>query len=131
MQSSLQCVGDIEWLQRALGQLVENAIEASPPKGAVTISCQEAPDASILTIEDTGAGIPSEVRPVLFDRLRAAGGIDERKTGGLGLGLFIAKSVIQAHGGVIDVEGAAGGGTRMTVHILRKPEASPSHAQVH
>jgi signal transduction histidine kinase len=119
-------------LTQAVSQLVENAIHATPPEGFVTLSLAATPHEAQIRVQDTGAGIPKdalptvmakiEQLPTLFDRFQSLGGIHDRKMGGLGLGLFIAKSLIEQHGGSILVESTVGEGTWMTVVL---PKATP------
>lgn len=125
-RSSLSCIGDARWLYQAVGQLVENAIQVSAPDEVVTVSCLEESQELVIVIQDTGPGIPESVRPLLFDRFLSVGGIYERKTGGLGLGLFIAKRVIQDHDGMIIPEDSQNRGTRIIVRIRRHMSA-PNH----
>ncbi len=115
--SALSCQGDRRLLTEALVQLTLNAIQASPKQGRVTLSCAVTPDALALVVEDTGEGIPADKLGGLFQRFHWTGGADDRKTGGMGLGLFIAKTAIDAHGGTIMAESRDGAGTRMTVSL--------------
>ncbi len=77
-------------------------------------------------IVDTGSGIPAEELPKLFQQFRVIGGVDDRKTGGLGLGLFLAKSFIDAHGGTVKIDSAVGKGTTVAVKLPKKPPARDS-----
>ena len=114
---------DAAKFKQAISHLLDNAIQATPPEGVVTLSPASASSGLTLTITDTGIGIPAEELPRLFDQFRTVGGINDRKTGGLGLGLFITKAIIDAHGGTIQVKSETGQGTRM---ILRLPKAGGS-----
>jgi len=107
----------------ALSQLVENAIQATGEDGIVTVKLSASSDAVDIDVIDTGAGIAKEALPTLFDRFRSIGDIHDRKMGGLGLGLFIAKSLVTSHGGTITVESTLGEGTRMTIRL---PKRTPS-----
>jgi signal transduction histidine kinase len=115
---------DAPHLIAAISQLVENAIQATPADGFVTIKLTATVDEAEIQVLDTGSGIAKEALPTLFDRFKSLGEIHERKMGGLGLGLFIAKSLITGHGGIITVESAIGAGTRMTVKLPKQPPIS-------
>lgn len=122
---------DPKRLGQGLSQLVENAIQATPAEGFVTISIAATPHEAQLCVQDTGSGIAKDALPTmmadierlptLFDRFQSLGGIHDRKMGGLGLGLFIAQSMIEGHGGTIAVESAVGEGTLMTVRLPKEP----------
>ncbi len=121
---SLRWTVDAERLKQAFGHLIENGIQATPPEGRVTVSCSVT-SAGMLEIQvnDTGTGIPAEEIPRLFEQFRSIGGIHERKTGGLGLGLFITKALIDAHQGTVRVESQVGRGTRVSVQLPKDPTA--------
>jgi signal transduction histidine kinase len=108
----------------ALGQVLENAIQATPPDGLVTLKLSATPAEVEIQIVDTGRGIAKEEFPTLFDRFQSIGGIHDRKMGGLGLGLFIAKSLIEGHGGTLTVESTLGQGTWMTIRLPKQPPAT-------
>ena len=101
----------------ALAQLVENAIHATPQDGLVTVRLSVTPLEAEIQVQDTGCGIAKEALPTLFEQFKSIGGIHERKMGGFGLGLYIAKALLTGHHGTITVESAPGEGTRMTVRL--------------
>ena len=107
--------GDGAALRRALLNLVENAVKYTPAGGKVEIGLARADGFAEITVADTGIGIdPAEVERIFepFHRLDAARAHD---TGGAGLGLAIARSIVIAHGGTIAVESAPAAGSRFTV----------------
>ncbi len=106
-------------LKEALVQLRENAVQATS-EGKVSINYTESPDSIEVAIQDTGVGIPEEAMPTLFEQFRIIGGVDDRKTGGLGLGLFIAKAFVEVQGGTIDLKSQLGKGTRVVVKLPKK-----------
>lgn len=122
---------------QAISQLVENAIQATPRDGFVTVTLSATPVQAQVRVEDTGSGIPKDALPTmtakieqlpsLVDVLQSLGGINDRKIGGLGLGLFIATSLIAGHSGTIIVDSTPGEGTWMTVHLPKEP-ATPVRA---
>ena len=70
-----------------------------------------------MIVADTGAGIPAEHLPRLFDWFYRVDRARSQGSGGRGLGLAICKEIVEAHGGTIKVESALGEGTRLTVHL--------------
>lgn len=113
----LATLGDGAALRRALLNLVENAVKYTPRGGKVEIGLARADGVAEVTVADTGIGIePAEIERIFepFHRLEAARAHD---TGGAGLGLAIARSIVIAHGGTITVESAPGAGSRFTVRL--------------
>jgi signal transduction histidine kinase len=110
---------DPERMRQVLNNLVSNALRYTPAGGAIVIRCAPgAPGSLIVSVEDTGAGIPAERLPHVFDRFYKS--VDSR---GTGLGLAIAKSLVQAHGGTIAAESAPGKGTTIRITLPLRPEA--------
>lgn len=103
--------GDAGSLQQALTNLVLNAIQATPAGGWIRIETAEQDHEAILAIEDSGPGIPKDVRPRLFEPFFTT------KEGGSGLGLPLVHSVIQQHGGSISVEDGQAGGARFVIRL--------------
>ena len=112
---------DAKRIKQALGYLIENAIQATPQGGQVKVEASHTTHELIVHVTDTGPGIPAEELPRIFEQFRIIGGVDNRKTGGLGLGLFLANTLVVAHGGHIDLESTVGQGTRVTVHLPKEP----------
>ena len=108
-------------LQRAVGNLVSNALAHTPRGGAVVL--QTAADASSLRIEvsDTGAGIPAEALPRVFDRFFRVDSSRSQNSGGTGLGLAIVKSIALLHGGNVEIHSQLGQGTRVTLSMPLQP----------
>ena len=100
-----------ETLDRALGNLLDNAAKWSPPDGAVEVSVRNAE----VTVRDHGPGIDDEDLPYVFDRFYRAQ--SARSLPGSGLGLAIVRQVAQAHGGTVVAERATGGGTIMRFRL--------------
>jgi two-component system heavy metal sensor histidine kinase CusS len=101
--------------QRAVGNLIENALAHTPAGGSVTVSATEENGAVQVAVRDNGAGIPVEHLPRIFDRFHRVDQARSRNTGGMGLGLSIARSIALLHGGAIDVSSELGAGTRITL----------------
>jgi signal transduction histidine kinase len=98
--------GDRAGLERALGNLVDNAVKASPPGEPVTVTTWRADGTAGVTVADRGPGVPEPARELVFERfsrLDAARGRD----GGSGLGLAICRELVQAHGGEVTCAGSA------------------------
>jgi two-component system heavy metal sensor histidine kinase CusS len=104
-------------VQRAVGNLVSNALAHTPPGGAVVLGMNT--DLSTIRIEvsDTGIGIPAEALPKVFDRFFRVDSSRSQGSGGTGLGLSIVQSIAQLHGGNVEISSQPGQGTRVTLHI--------------
>jgi two-component system heavy metal sensor histidine kinase CusS len=104
-------------LQRAVGNLVSNALAHTPPGGAVVLGTNT--DSSTIRIEvaDTGVGIPPEALPRVFDRFFRVDSSRSQGSGGTGLGLAIVQSIALLHGGKVEISSQLGQGTRVTLHL--------------
>jgi heavy metal sensor kinase len=109
---------DPEDLQLVWSNLLENAVRYSPEGGLVEmkVATPNGGPAQVI-IEDHGAGIPADELPHIFDRFYRGDPSRNRATGGFGLGLAIAKALVEAYGGSIRAESTPGAGTRMTVEL--------------
>lgn len=112
----LSVVGDQDHLERVVSNLVENAIRHTPEGKAISVRVAPEPGSAAITISDEGSGIAPEHLPHLFERFYRA---DASRTGGdgVGLGLAICKSVVEAHGGTIEVQSEPGKGTCIKIQI--------------
>ena len=108
---------DAAKIERVFLNLLSNAFKFTPAGGAVRCRLAVAGGCATLSVEDTGPGVPPELRPLVFDRFRQAEGGPTRSFGGTGLGLSIAKEFTELHGGTIAVDDAPGGGARFTVTL--------------
>jgi two-component system phosphate regulon sensor histidine kinase PhoR len=109
-------LGDRDRLELVVRNLVHNAIKFTPRGGAVVVSAAPLDGAHIaVQVRDTGAGIPPEALPRVFERFYKADRSRLRDGSGTGLGLAIARHAVEAHGGRIDVESEVGRGTTFTV----------------
>jgi heavy metal sensor kinase len=104
-------------LRRAVTNLVENAIKYTPPGGAVELALTRAGQRALVSVTDTGVGIPAADRQRIFEPFVRLDAARARDTGGTGLGLAIARSIVAAHGGGIAVEGGPGSGSRFTISL--------------
>lgn len=101
--------GDIERLQQAVRNLIANAIKFTPSGGHIEVKLRNHENVVIISVTDTGIGIAPHFLPYVFDRFRQADSSHTRKHGGLGLGLSIARHLVELHGGMIGVESAGEG----------------------
>jgi signal transduction histidine kinase len=108
--------GDEGRLQQVVMNLVLNAIQATPAGGFVRVAAAPAVDAVEMTVEDSGPGIPDELRPRIFEPFFTT------KAAGSGLGLPLVHAVVEQHGGTISVERGDAGGARF---VVRLPVAQP------
>ncbi len=108
--------GDADRLKQLLLNLVSNAIAYTPEGGTVTLSLNLRPDGWVrVCVADTGIGISSENLPHIFDRFWRVDRARTRKAGGSGLGLSIARSIAEAHGGTLEVDSELGKGSTFEV----------------
>ena len=112
-------LGHSERLTQALGNLLSNAAKFSPRGGRVTVKCEQGPYFVRVIVEDCGEGIPEAFRPRVFDRFTQAEHPHVRSTSGTGLGLNIARSLVEAHGGEIGFESREGRGTSFWIRLPR------------
>ena len=101
-------------IQRALFNLVQNAIRHTSADGSISIATKTVPEGIQVDVVDTGEGISSEDLPRVFDQFFRSEKSRSRETGGSGLGLAITKRIIEAHQGRIWVESQVGQGTRFS-----------------
>ena len=110
----LYIIGDGERLERALGNLVANAIKFTPSGGEISVAAI-AGDADVaISVRDTGIGIEPEQQARVFERFYKA---DRGRGSGTGLGLAIVKHIVQAHGGSVSVESRPGRGSTFTMRL--------------
>jgi PAS domain S-box-containing protein len=109
---------DEERITQVLSNLLSNAIKYSPPGSPLEISGRVMPDQLVVTVRDEGIGIGDDDLPHVFERFyRASDAV--KRTKGAGLGLFLAKAIVEAHGGRIWIESAPGRGTQIHFSLPR------------
>ena len=106
-------------IRQVIGNLLDNAIRHTDRGGMVSVRLTEGGDHLEITVADTGAGIPAEHLPHVFDRFYRADVSRSRETGGSGLGLAIAAELVRLHGGSISVESEVGDGSVFRVRLPR------------
>ncbi|GAT71094.1 PAS domain-containing two-component system sensor histidine kinase/response regulator [Planomonospora sphaerica] len=104
-------------LADALRALLSNAIKASPPGATVTVHASTAGRTTSISVTDTGVGIPAEELPLVFDRFYRTRLATEQAVQGIGLGLTIARSIAEAHGGTITATSTLGEGSTFTLTL--------------
>lgn len=114
--------GDAEWLKRVLLNLIDNALKFTPTGGHIRVGVSSDEDGVRLVVRDTGAGIPPEARSHLFERFFRADPARSPAVVGAGLGLSLAKWIVDRHHGDIQVESQPGQGSTFTVRL---PSAAP------
>ncbi len=115
-------LGDPGRLEQVLNNLVSNAIKYSPQGGQVRILGQIRPDEVVITVTDEGAGIPVTEQARIFEPFYRVEGPLSRETYGAGLGLYLARAIVEAHGGRIWVESEPGQGTAISFTLPRAPK---------
>ncbi len=108
---------DIGMIERVLTNLVENALRHTPAGGSVRIGLDRHDGAVGVSVSDTGAGIAPEDLPRVFDRFYRGSAAGGRPTGGAGLGLAIARGIVELHGGTLTVESDPGRGSRFRFSV--------------
>jgi signal transduction histidine kinase len=114
---------DIELIERAIANLIDNALKFCPAGAAITLAAGAADGQVHVSVADNGPGIPAADLPHLFDRFYQSRQSVAPATGegGKGLGLAIVKRIAELHGGTLSVESTVGVGTLVTLNV-------PAHA---
>jgi len=98
-----------------LGNLISNALRHTPAGGQIRLTAQREGRSVRLTVQDTGAGIPADELPHVFDRFYRGNEARVGEGGESGLGLTIARSIVEFHGGTISAQSTLGQGTAFTI----------------
>jgi len=115
VDSGVTVFADPQLLKRVLINLVTNAVQAMPQGGILTLRAQKQTNGEVqIVVEDTGVGVPDEVKPKLFTPLFTT------KSKGQGFGLAVCKRVIEAQGGTISFESQLGKGTKFKIKLPEK-----------
>jgi two-component system OmpR family sensor kinase len=120
--------GDPDRLQEAFLILVDNACRYTPAEGRIAISLTAEGARAVLSIADSGVGIPPDELDLVADRFYRGSNIGHLSPSGTGLGLHVARSIIEAHGGEIEIASERGRGTRVTVRLPLCQEPAPASA---
>ena len=104
-------IGDRDRLEQVLGNLLENAVKYSPDGSEIFVNVEERTDSIVTSVCDRGIGIPADELAQVFERFHRGRHVSSTNYGGLGLGLYITKQIIERHNGSIWVESKEGSGT--------------------
>ncbi|MGQ9580438.1 MAG: sensor histidine kinase [Armatimonadota bacterium] len=108
---------NVPLLERAVTNLIDNAIKYSPKKSNVIVLAERVNEEVAIRVIDNGPGIPAEHIPRIFERFYRVDNARSRRLGGTGLGLAIVKHVAQAHHGRVDVVSKVGEGSIFSIHL--------------
>jgi PAS domain S-box-containing protein len=120
MQASIQSAviqGDELRLEQVFQNLIQNALKYSPPAAPVWVAVDECGSHVCVEVHDQGIGIPQEALPHLFERFYRAANVQEGRVGGIGIGLYVVKEIVELHGGHVTVESTEGQGSTFTVYL--------------
>ena len=117
-----QIIGSVEKLTQAVINLISNSLKFTPKKGLISVGAQiirngELPEAIVITVTDSGMGIKATELQQIWDKYKQSGNKSLRGGGGTGLGLYIVKQVVEAHGGEVTVASIEGVGTSMVLKL--------------
>lgn len=131
LQSTSPLNGDPERLQQVIVNVLSNAIKFTPAHGRITVTLEQRDSLIAVVISDSGRGITSDFLPYVFDRFRQADSSTTRTRGGLGLGLAIARHLVELHGGTIKVASAGeNAGSTFTIFLpIALPVTVPQSPQ--
>ncbi|HYC62707.1 MAG TPA: ATP-binding protein [Thermoanaerobaculia bacterium] len=116
--------GDRDRLEQVLGNLLENAVKYSPDGSDVTVTVDDRGDSFVTAVCDRGIGIPVDELAQVFERFHRGRHVSSTNYGGLGLGLYITKQIIERHGGTIWVDSKEGQGTTFFFSLPAAEEPS-------
>lgn len=118
---------DRDRLEQVMNNLVGNAVKYSPSGGTVTLLTRHEENTLIVAVRDEGVGIPEEDRARLFERF-FRGNAEGGNVKGLGLGLYVTRRIVEAHGGMVDVRSAPGRGSEFSFTLPLAPRPVVSSA---
>jgi signal transduction histidine kinase len=123
-----QIIGSVEKLTQAVINLISNSLKFTPKKGLISVGAQivrngDVPEAIVITVTDSGMGIKSSELQQIWNKYKQSGNKSLRGGGGTGLGLYIVKQVVEAHGGEVTVASIEGVGTSMVLKLPIKRAA--------
>ena len=120
LPDSLPARGDPDQLAQVVGNLLQNAVRYTPTGGRVSIKAERRPGDVLVSVANSGDGIPADDLPHVFERFYRVDKSRDRARGGAGIGLAIVRQIVEAHGGHVSVESEVGRGSVFTLKI-------PSH----
>ncbi len=122
-------VGDRGWIERAILNLLDNAIKYTPPGGTVQLTASAVAGRAVIEVSDTGRGIAETDLPLVFDCFYRGRGSQPKRPAGIGLGLALTKWVVEKHGGEIRVKSTVGQGAVFTILLPLVAEPAPVPAE--
>jgi signal transduction histidine kinase/PAS domain-containing protein len=131
-EQALWLDADLTRVAQIIGNLLNNAAKYTPEGGLITVTAYSENGYAVLSVSDTGVGIPTEMLPKVFDLFTQVDRNLERSQGGLGIGLALVRQLLDIHGGTIEAHSAgAGQGSTFTVRLPLAPvvEATSPHLQ--
>jgi len=120
--------GDANWIERAILNLLDNGIKFTDGPGKLDVTLNPYHNDAVLTVQDTGIGIPTDSLPHVFDRFFRVEPSRSKNVQGVGLGLALAKWIVKKHRGHIEVQSQIGKGSSFTIRLPLVTGASPSLA---
>ena len=117
---------DSDRMNEVMGNLLSNAFKFTKRNGTVELIAESSAEGLHIQVRDTGAGIPPDELPLIFEKFFQAGNQSQAAQEGTGLGLAIAKQIVEAHGGIIEVESAPGVGTTFTLTFPKYMHPDPT-----
>ncbi|WP_050183887.1 sensor histidine kinase [Domibacillus robiginosus] len=121
-KKNIQVMIDMERMQQVLLNLLDNARKYSQAGFSTSINVLERGNEVVIQVKDEGIGIPKNEIPFIFDRLYRVEKSRSRESGGFGIGLSIAKEIVEAHGGLLEIQSETGVGTEAIVRLKRKED---------
>lgn len=116
---------DVNVLERAVFNLVSNAVKFSRSKGHISISIYDRQNEIIIAVKDEGIGIPKEMQEKIFQRFKQADNLLTRKHEGCGIGLSLSKTLVEMHGGRIEVQSELGVGSEFRIYLPKQLITEP------
>ena len=114
LPASIEVEADASRIEQVVENLVGNAVKYGDGK-PIKVRAFAGPGETVISVEDSGLGIGEEYLPKIFERFERA--VSSRSIAGLGLGLYISRQIVEAHGGKISVESRLGQGSKFTVRL--------------
>src|SRR5207244_5617967 len=123
-----QIIGSVEKLTQAVINLISNSLKFTPKRGLISVGAQivrngELPESIVITVTDSGVGMKANELVQIWEKYKQSGSKSLRGGGGTGLGVYIVKQIVEAHGGEISVASIEGVGTSMVLKLPVKRAA--------
>lgn len=121
LADGLRVLGDPDRLTQAVGNLLSNAARYTPEGGRIEVTLRAGDDRAVISVADTGVGVPEEETERVFSRFWRADSARDTSTGGLGIGLAIVKEIVERHGGTVAAKRRPEGGSVFTLRLPLAP----------